>query len=219
MAAIIEIELPPEEFALEETLTTLPDLEIEIERVVADDPDRITPYVWIRTDDFDALEAALEDDPTVEDVTLLSETEGERSYQMAWTGSIDFVVSILTEHEGTITHADRSADGWHLQVVFPDREVLSQAYDAAHEAGYQFDVDAIYNTEDPRNLQQGLTDEQRDTMVAAFEAGYFEIPREVTLTEFAEEQNSSHQAISEQLRRAMRHLVESTLITHSDEEE
>jgi predicted DNA binding protein len=219
MAAIIEFDLPTEEFALEATLETCPEAQIEIERVVADDPDRITPYVWVRVDDFNTFEAALEDDPTVETVTLLSETEADRSYQMTWIGSIDFVVQILTEHQGTITHAEGSSDGWHLRVVFPDRKSLSKAHDAAREAGFQVDVRTIYGTEDPRHIQHGLTEAQRDALVAAFEAGYFTIPRETTLAELAEQQNSSHQALSEQIRRGTGNLVESTLITHSDAED
>lgn len=151
MAAIIECRLPIEGFALEETLTTHPEAQIEIEWVVADDPEQITPYVWVDADDFAAFEAALEDDPTVEEVTLFSETEDERSYRMTWTGSINFIVEILTEHQGTITHADGSADGWELRGVFPDKESLSQAHDAAHEAEFQFDVTAIYGTDDPRH--------------------------------------------------------------------
>ncbi|MFC7009671.1 bacterio-opsin activator domain-containing protein [Halalkalicoccus salilacus] len=73
--------------SLEETLTTHPEVQIEIERVVADDPEQITPYVWVHVDDFDTFEAALEDDPTVEDVTLFSETEEESLSKV----SIDFV--------------------------------------------------------------------------------------------------------------------------------
>ena len=71
-------------------------------------------------DDFEAFETALEDDLTVESMTMLSETAEERSYQMTRTDSIDFIVYILTEHEGTITHVDRSTDGWELRVMFPD---------------------------------------------------------------------------------------------------
>ena len=216
MGTIIEFRLLTEEFALEETLDIHPEAQIEIERVVADDPDKITPYIWVRADDFDAFEASLEDDPTVKDVTLLAEPEDERSYQMTWTDSIDFIVHLLTEHEGTITHADGSADGWELRVVFPDQESLSEAHDAAHEAGFRFDVTAIHGTEDPRGIQHGLTDTQRDALVTAFEAGYFTVPREVTLNELAEQQDSSHQALSERLRRATGNLVESTLITHSE---
>jgi hypothetical protein len=111
MAVIIEFSLPPEAFALKETLDTHPEAHIEIERVVADDPDRVTPCVWVRTDDFDAFEATLEDDPTVEDVTTFLDTEEERSYQMVWTGAIDFIVHVLTEYSGTVTHADGAADG------------------------------------------------------------------------------------------------------------
>ena len=173
MATIIEFSFPTEEFALEETLDTHPEAHIEIERVVADDPDRITPYMWVRTDDFDAFEAALEDDPTVEEVTMFSDTGEERSYQMTWTGPIDFLVQVLTEYSGTITHADGSAGRWDLRVVFPDREALSRAYEAAQEAGFQFNVQTIYGSEDPRGVRYGLTETQRNTLVEAFEAGYF----------------------------------------------
>ena len=219
MVTILELELPTEEFALNKTLTTVSEAHIEIERVVADDPDRITPYVWVRTDDFDAFEAALDDDPTVKDVTELAETEEERSYQMTWIDSIDLILQLLTDHEGTVTHAEGSADGWHLRIVFPDHESLSQAHDAAREDGFQFEVRAVYDADDPRHTHYGLTETQRNTMVAALEAGYFDVPREVTLTEFAEQQDISHQAISEQLRRATRQLIESTLTAHGDEEE
>lgn len=218
MAAIIEFALPADEFALKHTLTTLPGVEIEIERVVADASEQITPYMWVRADDFDAFEGAVRDDPTVEGMTLLSQTDDEYSYQMTWTGSIDFAVQLLTEHQGTITHAETMDTRWHLRVVFPDRETLSQAYDYIHDAGFQIDVEAIYATEDPRNIRYGLTDKQRDTMVAAFKAGYFAVPRDTTMGEFADQQELSHQAISEQLRRATGNLIESTLLTHSDED-
>lgn len=219
MAAIIELDLSTEDFALEKTLRTLPEVQVEIERVVADDPTQITPYVWVQTDDFEALETAFKDDPTVEEMTLLSDGEGERSYQMTWTGPIDLIVRLLTEHQGTITTATGSNEGWHLRVVFPDRTSLSQAHDSVKDAGLEFDVHSIYGTEDTRHLQHGLTEKQRDTMVAAFEAGYFKVPRDVSLSEFAEQQNLSHQAVSEQLRRATGHLVESTLITGEDQSE
>jgi hypothetical protein len=81
---------------------------------------------------------------------MFSDTGEERSYQMTWTGPIDFIVPILTEYSGTVTHADGSVDGWNLRVVFPDRESLSRADEAAQEAGFQFDVRTIYSTEDTR---------------------------------------------------------------------
>lgn len=219
MAAIIELELPTEEFALEETLTTLPEVYIEIERVVADDPEQITPYTWVRADDFNEFRAVITDDPTVESITLLSKAAGERSYRMTWSDSIDVVIQHFTAYEGTITHAEGAATGWELRAVFPDRESLSQAYQCAQKEGFHFNVQAIYDAEETRHIHYGLTEKQRETMVAAFGAGYFDVPREVTLTEFAEQQQVSHQAISERLRRATRELIGSTLVTCSEEEE
>lgn len=219
MATIFEFEVPTNEFALEETLIECPEAVIEIERVVADDPDRITPYVWAHTDDFAALEAAFDDDPTVADLTILSEMGDERSYQMTWTGMIDQIVPVLTDHEGTITHATGSADGWNLRVLFPDRADLSEAHDHLKEADFSLSVGAIYEARDDGHIQHGLTETQRDTIVAAFEAGYFAVPRMVTQTELAEQLELSHQALSEQLRRGTSNLVESTLITGGSKKE
>lgn len=58
-----------------------------------------------------------------------------------------------------------------------------------------------------------MTTNQQDALVRAFEAGYFNVPKEVTLTELAEAQGVSHQAMSEQIRRGIHHLIEQTLIT------
>ncbi|WP_336365220.1 helix-turn-helix domain-containing protein [Halalkalicoccus salilacus] len=216
MATIAEFSFPTAEFALEETLDTHPEAHIEIERVVADNSDHITPYIWVGTDDFNAFEAALEDDPTVEEVDMFSDTGEERSYQMTWTGPIDFIVQVLTEYSGTITHADGSADGWDLRVVFPDRQSLSWAYEAAQQADLQFEIKTLYGSEDARGVQYGLTERQRNMLAGAFEAGYFAVPRETSLSDLAEQEDISHQALSERLRRATGQLVESTLITHSD---
>jgi hypothetical protein len=72
MATIIEYELPADEFALYETLTACPDATFEIERVVATDPDQIAPYVWVQADDFDTLEQAFDNDPTVAAAAVLN---------------------------------------------------------------------------------------------------------------------------------------------------
>lgn len=219
MATIFEFEVPTEEFALHDTLAQLPDSDIEIERVVADNPDQITPYVWARAEDFDALEAAFDDDPTVESLRTLSEMTEERSYQMTWTGSIDRLIPLLTNHEGTITHAVGSVEGWRLRVLFPDHDALSEAHDDLREADFSLTIQAVYEEKDERHIQHGLTETQRDTLVAAFNRGFFEIPRENSLTDLSEQLELSHQALSERLRRATSSLVESTLITGDDQTE
>lgn len=136
---------------------------------------------------------------------------------MTWAGSIDRIVPLLTNHEGTITYAVGSVEGWRLRVLFPDHEALSEAHEYLQEADVSLTIHAIYEAKDDGHIQHGLTETQRDTLVAAFEADYFEVPRENSLTDLSEQLELSHQALSERLRRATNSLVESTLITGDDE--
>lgn len=74
----------------------------------------------------------------------------------------------------------------------------------------------LQDTTDVTSQQLGLTPEQYETLVAAVEHGYFEIPREVSMQDLAEELGVSHQALSERLRRAYETLVTAELDVNPD---
>jgi hypothetical protein len=78
-------------------------------------------------------------------------------------------------------------------------------------------VQAIYGTEDNRAIPVRTDLDAARHARGAFEAEYFAAPRETSLSELAEQLETSHQALSERIRRATDNLVESALITHSDE--
>ena len=219
MATIIEFELPTDEFALHKTLTACPDAVFEVERVVATNSDQVTPYVWVQATDFEALERAFETDPTVEAVTRLSETDEDRSYRMEWTGPIDLILHILTEQEGTITHAEGHSDCWQLTVLFPEHGALSRAHNYASENGFSLDVRAIYEMDGARRTQFDLTSSQHESLVTGFEAGYFEVPRRLSLSDLAAQEGISHQALSERLRRGTNSLIERTLTTGKEDDQ
>jgi predicted DNA binding protein len=61
-----------------------------------------------------------------------------------------------------------------------------------------------------------VTPGQQNVLVAARERGYFDIPRETTLRELADELDVSHQTLSEHLRRGIMNLVDATLTTQED---
>ncbi|WP_336363507.1 helix-turn-helix domain-containing protein [Halalkalicoccus salilacus] len=70
----------------------------------------------------------------------------------------------------------------------------------------------IYNVDDGQQGRFGLTERQESTLTAAYEHGCYGVPREVSLSELAEELDVSHQALSERLRRSHRALVENAVI-------
>ncbi|MFC7007397.1 helix-turn-helix domain-containing protein [Halalkalicoccus salilacus] len=217
MATIGEIYLPADEFALYHTLEALDTVQFEVERMVAHEQDHLMPYVWASGVDRGELEDALEEDSSVAECELLAEPEEDYLYRMDWVESIETLVHILTEEEGTILVAESTERGWFLRILFPDRESLSTTYDFCRENGLSIDVQRIYNIDDGRQGRFGLSADQEDTIAAAYEHGYYSVPRGTSLTELAEELGVSHQALSERLRRGHQRLVENTVVIGRDD--
>lgn len=211
-ATIVELELPVEEFALSRTLSELEGIECEIERFVAQDTDHVMPFVWVTGDDGDRIDTALEGDESVENLELLSELDGEWLYRMEWVDHIETLVQILVEEQGSILAAFGDESGWQLRVLFAERDALSRTYDYCQEAGLTLDIRSIYQLDDGREGRFGLTDEQQDTLTTAYQRGYFDVPRNITLTDLAEEIGISHQALSERLRRGQKSVLANTVI-------
>lgn len=209
---VAKLELPAEEFALYDTLDALGEVEFEVERVVAYDTDRVMPLVWVTRTDFDTIEDELANDPSVEEVELLSDLDDERLYRMAWVERIDTLIEILVEEHGTVIAAFGTERGWNLRVIFPDRDSLSRTYDYCTDHGLSLEVVSVYDLDEGRQGRFGLTDDQQDALTVAFDRGYYDIPRECTLAELADEVGSSHQALSERIRRAHRNVVKNTVI-------
>lgn len=211
MTSILELRVPAEEFALAETLEGDPAPSIEIERATAQDHGSLVSLAWVRAEDYDRFEARLVADPTVEGFLRVGKFDEECLYRMDWTEAVDFVVHLLLEEEGTLLEARTGDREWHLQLLCPDRESLSRTYDACEANDLSMSVDSIYDLDGRPGEQFNLTEPQRKTLVTAYGSGYYDVPRSVTLSEFADTLGVSHQALSERLRRGHANLIESVL--------
>ena len=216
MATIVEIQLPAEEFALHQTLSALDTVEFEVERVVAHDQDHIVPYVWANGTDRTTIETALQDDLSVKNIELVSDQEDRWLYQMDWVEQIQSLVQILVEEEAVVLTAFGKGDQWDLRVLFPDREALSRTYEFCEDAGLSMELRRVYDHDDSRAGQYNLTEEQEHALVTAFQTGFFEIPRDITLNDLADDLNISHQALSERLRRGYANMVREGLVVGED---
>jgi predicted DNA binding protein len=214
MSTIAEVTLPASEFALHATLEAVPNVQFEIERVVAHETDRVMPFVWANGEEADreALNEALADDPTVENEVELAAFDEEWFYRMEWVADIRVVLHLLLEQEGTILNANGRNDEWHFRALFPDRESLSATYDFCKEEELTMAVESIYELDGEHRDEYGLTETQHETLITAVEDGYFDIPQEATLDDLAAELDISHQALSERLHRGHKTLIENALI-------
>ena len=219
MPTIVSGTVPADEFALDHSLETLPDLRFEIERIVSTGDKAVMPLLWIRGASREEVEETLENDPTVDNVTLLGDFDDEWLFQMEWVGHVDLIVQMLTNSEATILDAVGHKDVWKLRVLYPRRSLFSKTHDFCDEHGLDFEVESIRELDGEPAGRYGLTTEQYDVLATAAEMGYFEVPRSVTLQELAEEFDVSHQAVSERLRRATNALVHDTLFVGLNDRE
>lgn len=212
-STIAVVRIPSSEFALSDTFEQCPDIECDIERLVAQDSGSAMPFMWVRGPNLDAVEDALREDSSVSELEVLSDLSDERLYQMSWVAQIRLVVHILLEEEGTILDAYGRNGNWRLRIMFPERESLSATYDFCREQGLSFQVEKIYDMSDnARAGRYGLSDEQFDALTTAAEQGYFEIPRGTSAKELGEMLGITHQSLSERLRRGQENLIRSTLL-------
>lgn len=216
MSVIADFSLDAGEFVLDHTVTTVPDVDLEVERMVAHADDGLTPYFRVvRSEEtFDAFEAALREDETVTDIHTLETFEGERFYRAHWRNGIDTLMEALRETEGSVLYAVFEAGAWELRMLFANRESLSSFYDLLDE---ELSLDLVRVFERSNTATYGefdLTGDQRDALVTAFERGYFAVPKETTIEDVAEVLEISPQAVSQRLRRGHANLIGSTLRTH-----
>lgn len=214
MSLFGEFHIPAEEFALNYTLDQLPEMEVEIERVVATD-ELLTPYFWVTGGDFDAFEAVIENDPSIRDLRRLDDFERSTLFRADWTENIDTIVYAYTQVGGTVLEASGQYDEWNLCMRFDTYENLHRFQDYCNEQEIPFQLGQLHELTQPRTgSQYGLTPKQYDALVTAFEMGYFSDGK-VTQADIAEELDITPQSLSERLHRGYQTLIEQTLVVSS----
>lgn len=212
MSVVTAFTVPADDFLLGWTLENAPEMQIEIERVAVED-EEVTPYFWAAGDDFEALDAALDDDPTVGRVVTLEDHGDQRLYQVGWERNSRSLVYAVSEVDATILQATTEGTDWSVELLFPDDEALSafQDYAAAHDLS--FELEWLHDSAHPEAFgQYGVTDEQREALVTAYREGYFEVPGETSLGELADHLGISKNAASARLHRGYANLVGNTLV-------
>lgn len=210
MSVIAEFTVPSNQFALYETLSTVPEMIVEVERLVAHGPDRIMPYFWTSGANHEDFEAAARDDPSVEDLTKLDVLEEAVLYRANWIQDVESVIYAYTETGAILLDATGRNEQWELQLRFDSETNVTQFSNYIDDQELALDLSRLYHPSQPTSESPPmLTETQRETVIAGLRTGYYEIPRETTPSELAEEFGVSQQALSKRFRRAHKALAES----------
>ncbi|QRV15383.1 helix-turn-helix domain-containing protein [Haloterrigena salifodinae] len=213
MTSIADIEIPADGTGTGELFEAVPSLTCEMERVIASSGHGL----WLSGPSQEDIETALDDASAIGSYTLINSEDDRWLYDMEFEPDTIDIFELILEKSGTVLSASASSGTWLLSIRFADRESVSSLYDRFDEAGVTPTIVRLFDLAEETKSQCGLTARQYETLVAAIDHGYFEIPREVSMQELSEELGISHQALSERLRRAYRALVTSELNVSEDE--
>lgn len=212
MGIITEFTTPTSTFAVGRALGDDSGLTIELERIVPTDETMI-PFVWVWGDDLDGFESRLRAEPDVETDGPIAETDRGRLYRIEWGNAMSEVIRGLFDHEFTLLSGKADTECWRFEIRFDDGETASRFKRYLTDHGVPHELTRVHGLTDvARSTGAGLTDKQLDALIAAYDGGFFEEPRELSTVELADQLDIAPSSASGRLKRGTQRLVESTLI-------
>lgn len=208
---------------LREALSRAPGVEVTWEQsdLTGDGDHRM--LVWVDGDD-DALEAfdeGLEADPTVAPPERPIEVDDRLFYQIELSaeGRRESVYPLVIEEGTVLREVTATHEGWRFRAAFPGEESLDRFHEFFVDHDVEVTLRRLYDERaspsgSPSRVQIGVTDKQREALVAAVDAGYLDIPRTCSLAELGERLEISSNATSERFRRGAKTLIENTVYSN-----
>ncbi|WP_435077711.1 helix-turn-helix domain-containing protein [Halococcus sp. AFM35] len=214
VASTARFTLPAEGFALAEFFERVPDARVECESAVANPTDHA--LLVVRADSRENhVDTALRADANVGTVERFGERADGWTYRVTWEGRPRRLIRRLVAVDVTLVSARGQGGEWQLRLLAPNREGIGRAHEIMDDLDCGDRCRSISSLDGDGSNRSGLTDDQHEALVEAFEAGYYDIPRNVTLEEVATGLGISHQALSERFRRAYRGIVATELVTEN----
>jgi predicted DNA binding protein len=220
MSITTKLHLRHDRLALVPTLRALENVEISVITQGMTDPGRTAFPFFVRYDDRARLERAFDEDETVGDYDLVDWTEERGIYYLESAPDAELISTVIADVNGVVVEMETRNGGWTARLVLPDRAALTEVWEYAAEHDIDVDIAEIYGNDDVTGERSyGLTDEQRATLLLAYDRGYFSEPRETDLGGIADEMGLSSTATSGRLRRGIRNLIAATFGGDRDREE
>ncbi|WP_128225465.1 helix-turn-helix domain-containing protein [Halobacteriaceae archaeon SHR40] len=211
MATVMEFTSPVEEFPLGSIFENLPEVRVELERLVPQD-EFVIPYFWVRGVEADDIEAAFQDHVGVVNLELIDSIESEYLMRAEWNPAYFGILRALAEEDIAILSGVGTNRGWHFEVRGETREDISDFRSNCQAKDISIDITAVHALLPVQGEGYELTDAQREALVTAYECGYFDSPRRCSLADVADEIGITQQSLSSRLRRGHNKLIAATLV-------
>lgn len=214
MRFIAELQLEHPKLLLTPTIQRCPEMSITLEYQLIASGGEYVLLFHVRGKAFEHFEAALDDDPTVMDVSTIIETTSFRVYRTRLAFPEYLVLAEAVEMGMRLLEAVSADGGWYAVLELPNVETLHSFRAVCSDYDVSTSIRKLYRIEaDQAGEAYGLTPSQCEAITTAFEAGYFNQPRDCSLEGVADKLGISSSAAGGRLRRGLRTLINETLYT------
>ncbi|WP_226042119.1 helix-turn-helix domain-containing protein [Natrinema sp. DC36] len=211
MATEATFTVPSDQFPLGTVFHQLPNVTVKLERLIPA-RDVVIPYFWVRGAEVDDIENAFTEHPGVKDIRLVDSVEDEYLLRVEWALDYDDVMTVLGETEVPLIEATGTNQQWTFELRGDNRSDIAAFQQRCLERDIPITLTELHAlTPVETATEAALTDTQQEALVLAYEHGYFESPREVTLEALGEELGISQQAVGSRIRGGTKHVLGSTL--------
>jgi len=209
MCVVATFTVPGEHCLFSRAVPETNSVEIELDRVVPLGG-LLTPMLWVRdgANECEDFVAALEAQSPVERVTELERADARRLYKLDWASQPDGVIGHLLETDAAVLTATGTAEGFDFVIRFNTSDALSDFHERCRDSGVKLEVTGVRQRQDTEEDGPGLTAQQRETLLRAYEEGYYDVPRNATHEDVGDALGCSGGTVGEHLRK-----IEATILT------
>ncbi|GAA0520480.1 Predicted DNA binding protein, contains HTH domain [Halorubrum aquaticum] len=186
MATEATFTVPSDQFPLGTLFEPFPEVTVELERIIPAQ-DVVIPYFWVRGVAVDNIEDTFHDHPGVENIRLVDSVGDQYLLRVEWTLEYDGVLSTLMETGVPLIKAVGTSDQWTFDVRGDERRDIAAFQGRCRELDIPITLTKLQAlTPIESKAETALTDTQQEALMLAYERGYFNTPRDVTMADLGQ---------------------------------
>lgn len=209
---IVDITIPAESFELGRILTDHPGITVRLERIVPLQSE-VIPLLWVANGNGTAIEADLQDHSQIEFVRSLTPADEEELFEVRWKPDFNGLIRAMVDADARMLKGEGTAEGWEFRLRFTTHEDLTAFNQTVTDQGIPLTLQQLHNPTDP-DERAPLSVKQREAIKHAYRRGYFNVPRDSTVSDLAASMEISDSAFSQRLRRGLSTLVQETFFSN-----
>ena len=213
MSVMAELDVDAQTFELGRIFSAIDaSITVEVESVASIAGESL-PLVWIMGDNHSALVDEISNHPTISAADRIEQLDERSLYAIEWTLEYDHFFRYIRDEDIHLLTATGTQSTWEFTLRFRSHQLLSAFHEYCEHSQINIDLQRVYNTpEQQPNGTFGITTSQQEALVLAVREGYYDLPRQSSTEDLADQLGISDQAVSERLRRAIATLTRNTLM-------